>query len=60
MYARNITTFLLHLVKDGSVQFNLDDEITRETLVTHKGEIVHPRVRELMDLAPAAAACRTP
>ena len=58
MYAKNITTFLLHLVKDGAVQFNLDDEITRETLVTHKGEVVHPRVRELMDLAPAASAGR--
>ena len=58
MYAKNITTFLLHLVKDGAVQFNLEDEITRETLVTHKGEIVHPRVRELMDLATAASAGR--
>ena len=58
MYAKNITTFLLHLVKDGAIQFNLDDEITRETLVTHKGEVVHPRVRELMELAPAASAGR--
>ena len=58
MYAKNITTFLLHLVRNGAVQFNPDDEITRETLVTHKGEIVHPRVRELMDLAPAASAGR--
>ena len=58
MYAKNIATFLLHLVKDGAVQFNLDDEITRETLVTHNGEVVHPRIRELMDLAPAASAGR--
>jgi NAD(P) transhydrogenase subunit alpha len=58
MYAKNITTFLLHLLKEGAVQFNLDDEITRETLVTHKGDVVHPRVRELMDLAPAASAGR--
>ena len=58
MYAKNITTFLLHLVKDGAVQFNLEDEITRETLVTHKGEIVHPRVRELIELATAASAGR--
>jgi NAD(P) transhydrogenase subunit alpha len=58
MYAKNITTFLLHLLKEGAVQFNLDDEITRETLVTHNGDVVHPRVRELMDLAPAASAGR--
>ena len=34
MYARNVTAFLLHLVKDGKLQLNLEDEITRETLVT--------------------------
>ena len=34
MYARNITAFLLHLAKDGKLQFNLQDEITRETLLT--------------------------
>jgi H+-translocating NAD(P) transhydrogenase subunit alpha len=49
MYAKNITTFLLHLVgKDGQMQWDLTDEITRETLVTHKGEVVHPRVRGLV------------
>jgi proton-translocating NAD(P)+ transhydrogenase subunit alpha len=48
MYAKNITTFLLHLIKDGKVSVNTDDEITRETLVTRGGEIVHARVKELM------------
>ena len=46
MYAKNITTFLQHLVKDGAVRFDLDDEITRETLVTHQGAIVHARLRQ--------------
>jgi NAD(P) transhydrogenase subunit alpha len=59
MYAKNITTFLLHLLKDGATRINLDDEITRETLVTHGGEVVHPRVREMMGLAAASAAGRT-
>ena len=53
MYSKNITTFLLHLVgKDGASQpalpINTDDEITRETLLTRNGEIVHPRVKELL------------
>jgi proton-translocating NAD(P)+ transhydrogenase subunit alpha len=48
MYAKNITTFLLHLLKDGAIRLDLDDEITRETLVTHGGEVVHPRVKELV------------
>lgn len=58
MYARNLTTFLTYMVKDGKLQMNLQDEIVRETLVTHGGEIVHARVREffkLPALAPAAS-----
>jgi NAD(P) transhydrogenase subunit alpha len=45
MYARNITALLLHLVRDGAVQVNLEDEITRETLLTRGGELVHEGVR---------------
>jgi NAD(P) transhydrogenase subunit alpha len=48
MYAKNISTFLLHLIKDGQLNIDLDDEITRETLLTRGGNIVHPRVQELL------------
>jgi H+-translocating NAD(P) transhydrogenase subunit alpha len=52
MYSKNITTFLMHLLgKDGAAQavlpINPDDEITRETLLTRGGEVVHGRVKEL-------------
>lgn len=50
MYAKNLTNFLTHLVKDGKLQLNMDDEITRETLVTRGGEIVNPRVKEFFKL----------
>ncbi|MGA8490470.1 MAG: NAD(P) transhydrogenase subunit alpha [Terriglobales bacterium] len=50
MYARNVTAFLLHLVKEGKLQLNLEDEITRETLLTQNGEIVNQRVREFFSL----------
>lgn len=50
MYARNITAFLLHLGKDGKLQLNLQDEITRETLLTRDGEVVNQRVREFFSL----------
>ncbi len=53
MYAKNIATFLLHLTdKSGSVVLDLDDEITRGSLVGKDGEIVHPRVRQLLGLDP--------
>ena len=55
MYARNLTAFLQHLVKDGKLQLNLDDEIVRETLLTKDGEVVNGRVREFFSL-PALAA----
>jgi NAD(P) transhydrogenase subunit alpha len=44
MFAKNITTFLLHLFKDGQFHFDLDDEITRDTLVAKDGKIVNPKV----------------
>lgn len=56
MYARNVSSFLVHLVKDGKLQLNLQDEIIRETLVTHAGEVVSARVREFFSLpAPRPA-----
>jgi NAD(P) transhydrogenase subunit alpha len=50
MYARNLTTFLTYMMKDGKFQMNLQDEIVRETLVTNEGEIVNARVREFFKL----------
>jgi NAD(P) transhydrogenase subunit alpha len=50
MYARNVTAYLLHLVKEGKLQIKLEDEITRETLLTRDGEIVNQRVREFFKL----------
>jgi NAD(P) transhydrogenase subunit alpha len=55
MYARNVSAFLLHLVKDGKLQLNLEDEIVRETLLTRGGEVVNPRIREFFSL-PALPA----
>lgn len=50
MYARNVSAFLLHLVKDDKVNLNLQDEIIRETLVVQGGEVVNARVREFFSL----------
>lgn len=55
MYARNLTNFLLNMVKDGKLHLNMEDEIVRGTLVTEGGEIVNPRIREFFSL-PALVA----
>jgi NAD(P) transhydrogenase subunit alpha len=55
MYAKNVATFLLYMIKDGKLQINTQDEIVRETLLTQGGEIVSARLREIYKL-PALAA----
>jgi NAD(P) transhydrogenase subunit alpha len=55
MYSRNVAAFLLHLVKDGQLSLDTNDEIVRETLLTQGGEVVNKRVREFFSL-PALAA----
>jgi H+-translocating NAD(P) transhydrogenase subunit alpha len=47
MYASNLVSFVNLLIRDGSLNINLEDEIIRETLVTHQNEIVHPKIREM-------------
>ena len=51
MYARNVTTFVQNLVKDGEFHLNLEDQIIRHTLLTHQGEVISPQVRELLGLS---------
>ena len=45
MYARTVTSYLVHLLKDGRPHLDLDDELTRGPLVTHEGEIVHEVIK---------------
>ncbi|MAV34538.1 MAG: NAD(P)(+) transhydrogenase (Re/Si-specific) subunit alpha [Planctomycetaceae bacterium] len=48
MYANNVSNFLLHLHKDGQIAVNLEDEITKGTLITHQGEVVHDFVKGVL------------
>ena len=48
MYSKNIASFLLHVVKKGELKLDLEDEITKETMLTRNGEIVNARVRDLL------------
>ncbi len=55
MYARNISQFLLHLWGEGELRLENPDEIIEGTLVTYRGEIVNPAVREAFGLSSAAS-----
>ena len=54
MYARNVAAFLHNLVKEGQLDLNLEDEIIRDTLLVHQGEVVNPQVRELLTQSTSA------
>jgi len=58
MYARNISAFLLNMVKDGKLQINTDDDIVRDTLLTRDGEVVNARVREFFGMPQLVATTR--
>ncbi|MDP8242815.1 MAG: Re/Si-specific NAD(P)(+) transhydrogenase subunit alpha [Candidatus Hinthialibacter antarcticus] len=51
MFGKNVATFLKHLIKDGALQLDLEDEITRETLIAQNGDVPHARLRELLGLS---------
>jgi NAD(P) transhydrogenase subunit alpha len=55
MYGRNIVTFLKNMItKEGALNIDVNDDITRDTLVTQDGQVVNPRVQALLGVgAPA-------
>ncbi len=48
VYARNLVTFLDHLIEEGRLNFDLEDEITSGTLIAHEGEVINERVRSML------------
>lgn len=49
MFATNVVNLLKLITKDGQINLNLEDEIIRESLVTHQGKVVIPRIAALME-----------
>jgi NAD(P) transhydrogenase subunit alpha len=59
MFGKNVANFLLQLGKKGEIEYNLEDEITRETLVARGGEVVQTRLREMLNLPPLPTASQS-
>ncbi|MEB3358737.1 MAG: Re/Si-specific NAD(P)(+) transhydrogenase subunit alpha [Synechococcales bacterium] len=51
LYSKNLQTLVQHLVKDGALQLDFEDDITSGACVTHGGEIRLQRVREAIAAA---------
>jgi NAD(P) transhydrogenase subunit alpha len=58
MFASNVAAFVKLLIRDGAVTIDREDEIIRETLVTHEQKVVHPRVLELVEASLGTPAGR--
>jgi NAD(P) transhydrogenase subunit alpha len=54
-YARNISSLLLHLVKDGALNIDLTEEITAGTVITHGGAVIQEATKKLLEPAAPAA-----
>ncbi|RPH34900.1 MAG: NAD(P)(+) transhydrogenase (Re/Si-specific) subunit alpha, partial [Chloroflexi bacterium] len=55
MYAKNVQTLVDHLVHEGKLTLDLDDEITKGATITHRGKIVHEATAAALEAATGAA-----
>ncbi|MCZ6915267.1 MAG: Re/Si-specific NAD(P)(+) transhydrogenase subunit alpha [Gemmatimonadetes bacterium] len=49
MYSKNVTTFLNHILEEGNLKLDFDDEITSDTCITRDGKIVHEATRTAIE-----------
>ena len=49
LFAKNLQTFLLHLATKDGFKWEMDEEITKGSLITHKGHIVHPSLLKMVN-----------
>jgi H+-translocating NAD(P) transhydrogenase subunit alpha len=58
MYAKNVQTLVDHLVHDGKLTLDLEDEITRGATITHGGKIVHEATAAAVAAQAAAPSAK--
>ena len=49
LYAKNISTLLLHLATKDGFKWELEEDVTKGSLITYKGELVHQFTREILN-----------
>ena len=54
-YARNISALLLGMIKDGNLNLDFEDEVTRSTVISQGGAVVSEAVKKLLEPAAPAA-----
>jgi len=49
LFSKNISTFLLNMIKEGEFKIDLEDEIVKGSLLVHEGQVVHDRIKPLLE-----------
>jgi NAD(P) transhydrogenase subunit alpha len=60
MYAKNVQTLVKHLLADGNLKLDFDDEITRGATITHGGKVIHEATAQALGIEPAQPASAKP
>jgi NAD(P) transhydrogenase subunit alpha len=60
MYSRNMEKLLFYITKDGAWKLDFKDEIVAGSVITHGGEIVHAKVKELLNPTPPGTPAAGP
>jgi NAD(P) transhydrogenase subunit alpha len=53
LYARNVMALFEHLVPEGKLILDFEDEVTQESCLTHAGNIINERVKTAMSVENA-------
>ena len=56
MYAKNLQTLIKHLLADGKIELNFEDEITKGATITHGGKVVHEATAKALGIEVAPPA----
>ena len=49
MLSKNIAKLLAEIIEDGKVKFDMENQVIKSCLVTHKGEIIHETTKNIIE-----------
>ncbi len=52
LFAKNIQAVVNYIVKEDAITLDLSDDVLKELVATHDGEIINPRLRKTLNLEP--------
>jgi NAD(P) transhydrogenase subunit alpha len=56
LFSRNLNAFIQAFTKDKAFVLDLSDDIQKGAIITHEGEVLHPKTREALQTAGAGGS----